>query len=72
MFGKYSIFNYFKQKDKLEVLVKDANVKNEAKQKLLRELSLLKNSSKINLDILEKETIKKLNRIPSGYYIIVQ
>ena len=72
LFGKYSIFNYFQQKSKIETLTKERNAKLKVKQKLLIELNLLKKSSIVNLDIVEKETIKKLNRIPSGYFIVIQ
>ena len=70
-FGKSSIFNYFKKKDESISLEKKLNKKLEERKNLLNEVNILKNSNVVNLDILEKETIKKLNKIPSGYKIVI-
>lgn len=70
--GKYSIFNYLKQKSLINTLIKDQNKKVKEKQRLLNEVSLLGDTSVINIDIAEKETVKKLNKIPSDYFIIIQ
>ena len=69
--GESSFFNYLKKKNESIMLEKKLNKKLEERKNLLNEVNILKNSNVINLDILEKETIKKLNRIPSGYKIII-
>ena len=70
--GKYSIFNYLKQKSLINTLAKNQNKKAKEKQRLLNEVNLLGDTSVINIDIAEKETVKKLNKIPSNYFIIIQ
>lgn len=70
--GKYSIFNYLKQKSLINTLAKKQNKKAKEKQRLLNEVNLLGDTSVINIDIAEKETVKKLNKIPSNYFIIIQ
>ena len=70
--GKYSIFNYLKQKSLINTLAKKQNKKAKEKQRLLNEANLLGDTSVINIDIAEKETVKKLNKIPSNYFIIIQ
>lgn len=70
--GKYSIFNYLKQKSLINTLTKKQNKKAKEKQRLLNEVNLLGDTSVINIDIAEKETVKKLNKIPSNYFIIIQ
>lgn len=70
--GKYSIFNYLKQKSLINTLIKKQNKKAKEKQRLLNEVNLLGDTSVINIDIAEKETVKKLNKIPSNYFIIIQ
>lgn len=70
--GKYSIFNYLKQKSLINTLTKKQNKKAKEKQRLLNEVNLLGDTSVINIDIAEKETVKKLNKIPSDYFIIIQ
>lgn len=70
--GKYSIFNYLKQKSLINTLTKKQNKKVKEKQRLLNEVNLLGDTSVINIDIAEKETVKKLNKIPSNYFIIIQ
>lgn len=70
--GKYSIFNYLKQKSLINTLAKKQNKKAKEKQRLLNEVNLLGDTSIINIDIAEKETVKKLNKIPSNYFIIIQ
>ena len=70
--GKYSIFNYLKQKSLINTLTKKQNKKAKEKQRLLNEVNLLGDISVINIDIAEKETVKKLNKIPSNYFIIIQ
>lgn len=70
--GKYSIFNYLKQKSLINTLAKKQNKKAKEKQRLLNEVNLLGDTSVINIDITEKETVKKLNKIPSNYFIIIQ
>ena len=70
--GKYSIFNYLKQKSLINTLAKKQNKKAKEKQRLLNEVNLLGDTSVINVDIAEKETVKKLNKIPSNYFIIIQ
>ena len=70
--GKYSIFNYLKQKSLINTLAKKQNKKAKEKQRLLNEVNLLGDTSVINIDIAEKETVKKLNKIPSNYFIIIR
>ena len=70
--SKYSIFNYFHQKGKVSTLTTLLKEKEFEKQKLLNEVEILRNDSVINIDILEKETIKKLNKIPADYKIIIE
>lgn len=70
--GKYSIFNYLEQKSLINTLAKKQNKKAKEKQRLLNEVNLLGDTSVINIDIAEKETVKKLNKIPSNYFIIIQ
>lgn len=70
--GKYSIFNYLKQKSLINTLAKKQNKKAKEKQRLLNEVNLLGDTSVVNIDIAEKETVKKLNKIPSNYFIIIQ
>ena len=70
--GKYSIFNYLKQKSLINTLAKKQNKKAKEKQRLLNEVNLLGDTSVINIDIAEKETVNKLNKIPSNYFIIIQ
>ena len=68
--GKSSIFSYLKLKNQSYTLETKLQKKQEERKNLLHEVNILKNSNVINLDILEKETIKKLNKIPYGYKII--
>ncbi len=70
--GESSIFKYFKKKNESITLEEKLNKKIEDRKNLLNEVNILKNSNVINLDILEKETIKKLNKIPEGYKIITE
>ena len=70
--SKSSIFNYFNTKSESARLEKVLNKKLEERENLLSEVNILKNTNVINLDILEKETIKKLNKIPFGYKIIIE
>ena len=70
--GESSIFNYFGKKNKSISLEKKLNKKMEERKNLLNEVNILKNSNVIDLDILEKETVKKLNKIPTGYKIITE
>ncbi len=70
--SKSSYFNYLKRKNESITLEKKLNKKLDERKSLLNEVNIIKNSNVINLDILEKETIKKLNKIPVGYKIIVK
>ena len=70
--SKYSIFKYLKQKNKTFALKNKLESKLEKKEKLLKKINLLNNSKLVNIDLIEQETIKQLNRIPSGYYIIIE
>ena len=70
--NKSSYFNYLKRKNESITLEKKLNKKLDERKSLLNEVNIIKNSNVINLDILEKETIKKLNKIPVGYKIIVK
>ena len=69
-FGKYNIFNYLDAKHKINTLTKQLKEKKKVKEKLLYEANILKDVNVVNIDILEKETIKKLNKIPMSYFII--
>ena len=70
--GESSIFKYFKKKNESCTLEKKLDKKIQERKNLLNEVNILKNSNVINLDILEKETVKKLNKIPDGYKIITE
>ncbi len=70
--SKSSIFNYLKKRNESITLEKKLNKKLDERKSLLNEVNIMKNSNVINLDILEKETIKKLNKIPYGYKIITK
>lgn len=70
LFGEYNIFNYLDKKNKINTLTKQLKEKNKLKEKLLYEVNILKDVNVVNIDILEKETIKKLNKIPKSYFII--
>ncbi len=69
---KYSIFNYFEQKSKINTLKDVLKKKQHKKTNLLTEIELLNDSKIIYFDIIEKETIKKLNKIPPEYYMIIE
>lgn len=70
--NKYSIFNYFRQQNKIYTLNNILKKKQKEKNVLLTEIELLKNPKVVNFDIIEKETIKKLNKIPPNYYMIIE
>ena len=72
IFSKYNIFNYLRHKSKIETLTKQLEKQTKIKEQLLLEINILKNNSVVNLDILEKESIKKLNKIPNSYSIIIE
>lgn len=72
MFGKYSIFNYFKYKKSMNTLIDIEKAKQKEKKILLIKTNLLNNSNAINLDIVEQEAIKKLKQIPKNYFIIIE
>lgn len=67
-----SIFNYIKKKDESIALENKLQKKLEERKDLLNEVNILNNENTINIDILEKETIKKLNKIPVGYKILTE
>ena len=70
LLGEFNIFNYLNKKNKIDTLTKQLEKRTKVKEKLLYEVNILKNNSVVNLDILEKESIKKLNKIPQSYFII--
>ena len=69
---KSSIFNYFRKKNESYSLEKKLEKKLEERKNLLNDVNILSNKSTIDLDMLEKETIKKLNKIPQGYKILTE
>ena len=69
---KYSIFNYFKQKSQINTLKDILKKRQNEKANLLTEIELLNDAKIIYFDIIEKETIKKLNKIPPEYYMIIE
>lgn len=70
LLGEFNIFNYLNKKNKIDTLTKQLKNQTKVKEKLLYEVNVLKNNSVVNIDILEKESIKKLNKIPKSYFII--
>ncbi|MBD5405657.1 hypothetical protein HDR59_03865 [bacterium] len=70
LLGEFNIFNYLNKKSKIDTLTKQLEKQTKVKEKLLYEVNILKNNSVVNLDILEKESTKKLNKIPQSYFII--
>lgn len=70
LLGEFNIFNYLNKKNQINTLTKQLENQTKVKEKLLYEVNILKNNSVVNLDILEKESIKKLNKIPKSYFII--
>ncbi|MGN0929503.1 MAG: hypothetical protein ACI4N3_02585 [Alphaproteobacteria bacterium] len=72
LLGEYNIFNYLDKKKKIDTLTIQLENKTKVKEKLLHEVNILKDESFINIDILEKESIKKLNKIPNSYFIIAE
>lgn len=72
LFGKYSIFNYLNKKSYIETLSRELSKKSKVRERLAHQAGILSDTSKVNIDILEEETIKKLNRIPRGYFIITE
>ena len=72
LFSEYNIFNHLRHKSKIETLTKQLEKQTKIKGKLLTEVNILKDNSVVNLDILEEESIKKLNKIPNSYSIIIE
>ncbi|MDR1477102.1 MAG: hypothetical protein LBI17_03170 [Rickettsiales bacterium] len=44
--------------------------KNRIRDRLSKKAVILRHESKVDIDILESETIRKLNKIEQGYFII--
>lgn len=72
LFGKYNIFNYIRKTSLIETLTIELKEKNRIRERLAKKAAILGSSSEVNIDMLESETIRKLNKIPAGYMIIVE
>lgn len=72
VFSEYNIFNYLDKKHKIDTLTKQLEKQTKIKDKLLLEANILKDTKIVNIDILEKESIKKLKRIPNSSFIIIE
>ena len=59
VFSEYNIFNYLDKKHKIDTLTKQLEKQTKIKDKLLLEANILKDTKIVNIDILEKESIKK-------------
>jgi hypothetical protein len=72
LFGKHNIFNYVRRSNLVNALTVELQEKSRVRDRLQRKASIMGSKSSVDIDILESEAIRKLNRIPDGYIIIIE
>jgi hypothetical protein len=72
LFGKYNIFNYVRKARLTETLITELREKSRVRDRLAKKAAIMGSKSEVDIDMLESEAIRKLNRIPSGYIILVE